>query len=99
MKYMEKAILFFSGPVTHVMTNSEIAKYNRATATKFAPLNEKHGGFSLWNGPRYFVANEVDHKMDGLHFAWPGTISNVDMVTCYKDTGYVITVTFAIIGK
>jgi hypothetical protein len=54
-------------------------KHIVAAATEFKPLNEEHGGFSFWNGPRYFVANEVVHNDDGLHFAWPTTF-NMDMV-------------------
>lgn len=42
--------------------------------------DKKSAGFSFWNGPKHFVANEINHNDDGLHFAWPGTISKVDMV-------------------
>jgi hypothetical protein len=53
-----------------------------AAATEFGPLHEKQRGFSFWNGPRFFVANETVHNEDGLHFAWP-TLFNVEMVTSY----------------
>jgi hypothetical protein len=71
-----------SGPETEVITNSEIRKHIEAAATEFAPLHENHGGFSFWNGPRYFVANEPVHNDDGLHFAWT-TLFNLDMVNPY----------------
>ena len=80
MQEHKLGIFYFSGTATRVITNSEIGKHNLAAATEFAPLSKKRGGFSFWNGPRYFVANEQVHNGDGLHFAWPWTISNVDMV-------------------
>jgi hypothetical protein len=63
------------------MTKVEIAKYRAAVKSEFEVLNKVYGGFSFWNGPRYFFANEEIHNGDGLHFAWPATIGNVDMVT------------------
>lgn len=70
----------FSGNSTLVITNVEIGKHIDAVVEEFKELDEKLAGFSFWNSPRHFVATEVKHNNDGLHFAWPGTISNVDMV-------------------
>jgi hypothetical protein len=58
----------------------EIGKHIVAAKAGFEVLNKDYGGFSFWNGPRYFFANEAIHNGDGLHFAWPVTIGNVDMV-------------------
>jgi hypothetical protein len=69
------------------LSNSKLAKHIVAAATEFAALNEKHGGFSFWNGPRFFVANEIVHNPDGLHFAWP-TLLNVDMVSLFWNKSF-----------
>jgi hypothetical protein len=63
-----------------VITNTEIEKHINAAASEFLALSQKEGGFSFWNGPRYFVETEEVHNADGLHFAWPGTISKLNMV-------------------
>ena len=69
-----------SGSPTLVITNAEIEKHRVAAASEFLRLSQKEGGFSFWNGPRYFIQTEEEHNPDGLHFAWPGTIGKVNMV-------------------
>ena len=73
--------IFFSGPVTKIMTNARLAEYNQVAASIFGNLSKTSKGVSLWMTPKYFVATEKVHNPDGLHFAWPHTVSKVNMVT------------------
>ena len=74
------SLIFSSGPGTFTFTNSELSKYNSAAMSVLKELSQTSAGFSFWTTPRFFVANEKEHQIDGLHFAWPGTIFKVNMV-------------------
>ena len=51
-----------------------------AVVSEFTDLHNQFGGFSFWEGPRHFVATEAIHNIDGIHFAWPGTLLKINMV-------------------
>ena len=63
------------------MTNARLAEYNQVAESMFGHLSTTSKGVSLWTTPKYFVATEKVHNPDGLHFAWPHTVSKVNMVT------------------
>ena len=63
------------------MNNLEMAKHNAAALAVLKELSQSSKGFSFWQTPRFFVANEQGHNPDGLHFAWPETIQKVNMVS------------------
>jgi len=62
------------------ITNCRIDKYNFAATKEFKRLIEKDRGFSMWNGPHYFVDAETEVNQDGVHFYWPDSIGKVNTV-------------------
>ena len=70
------------------MNNQVLAQHNTAALSLLKELSQISKGFSFWKTPEFFVANEKEHSIDGLHFSWTDTIKKVNMVNLFTSTHF-----------